>query len=51
MHRRNTGSSPIRRPICKTGMTLWLEEFKEELLGDAWARFYLRYAELKNSVD
>lgn len=35
----------------KTGMTLWLEEFKEELLGDAWARFYLRYAELKNSVD
>ncbi len=35
----------------KTGMTLWLEEYKEELLGDAWARFYLRYAELKNSVE
>ncbi len=34
----------------KTGMTLWLEEYKEELLGDAWARFYLRYAELKHSV-
>ncbi len=35
----------------KTGMTLWLEEYKEQLLGDAWARFYLRYAELKNSVE
>ncbi|MBK8399159.1 MAG: metal (Ni/Fe) hydrogenase large subunit [Leptospiraceae bacterium] len=35
----------------KTGMTLWLEEHREELVGDAWARFYLRYAELKNSCE
>ncbi len=35
----------------KTGMTLWLEDHREDLQGDAWSRFYLRYVELKNSSE
>jgi Ni,Fe-hydrogenase III large subunit len=35
----------------QTGMTLWLEDHREDLLGDAWSRFYLRYIELKNSCE
>ncbi|MCB1143403.1 MAG: metal (Ni/Fe) hydrogenase large subunit [Leptospiraceae bacterium] len=35
----------------ETGMTLWLEEHKEDLMGDAWARFFLRYIEIMNSID
>jgi Ni,Fe-hydrogenase III large subunit len=35
----------------QTGMTLWLEENREDLTGDAWSRFYLRYVELKNSCE
>ncbi|MCB1157633.1 MAG: metal (Ni/Fe) hydrogenase large subunit [Leptospiraceae bacterium] len=35
----------------QVGMTLWLEDYREELMGDAWSRFFLRYIEFKNSCE
>lgn len=34
-----------------TGLSLWLTDYREELVGNAWARLYLRYIEFLNSTE
>lgn len=34
-----------------TGMTLWLEDYRTELNGDALSRFFLRFIEIKHSLE